>query len=143
MPVQFSHLWRYIYFLYVLVGPCPPCPVTVNAKCYCGAKPPRLQRCSDKYWSCGGSCGKLLECGKHNCEDPCHGGDCKPCTKKSIQKCNCRSKAKLRDCSSPEWQCEKVSSANMLLMNIFYLLLREFITKTLKSSVHIIINLIK
>lgn len=89
-------------------GPCPPCPVTVNAKCYCGAKPPRLQRCSDKYWSCGGSCGKLLECSKHYCDDPCHGGDCKPCTKKSIQKCNCRSQAKLRDCSSPEWQCEKV-----------------------------------
>ncbi|KAK9887146.1 hypothetical protein WA026_020593 [Henosepilachna vigintioctopunctata] len=89
-------------------GPCPPCPVTVNARCYCGAKPPRLQRCSDKYWSCGGSCGKLLECEKHYCDDPCHDGDCKPCPKKSIQKCMCKSKATLRDCSSPIWQCDKV-----------------------------------
>lgn len=94
--------------LHLLVGPCPPCPVTVSVSCYCGSQPPRTQRCSKKEWSCGHSCGKTLACGKHSCTDPCHPGECKPCPKKSIQKCLCKSQQKLRDCATPTWQCDKV-----------------------------------
>lgn len=89
-------------------GPCPPCPVIVNNTCFCGASDPIPQRCCDKNWSCQKTCNKLLSCGKHNCADLCHQGDCQPCPKKSIQKCMCKSSMKLRECSSPIWQCEKV-----------------------------------
>nr|XP_023021206.1 NF-X1-type zinc finger protein NFXL1 [Leptinotarsa decemlineata] len=89
-------------------GPCPPCPVTVNVSCYCGNEPPRTQRCSSKEWSCSGICGKPLKCDKHSCNDPCHPGECKPCPKKSVQRCVCKSQQKLRDCAEPLWHCDKV-----------------------------------
>lgn len=89
-------------------GPCPPCPVTVNVTCFCGTQPPSTKRCSNKGWSCGCRCGKPLSCDKHTCSDPCHPGDCQPCSKKSIQKCMCGHQQKLRDCASPIWQCEKI-----------------------------------
>lgn len=89
-------------------GPCPPCPVTVSVSCYCGSQLPRTQRCSKKEWSCSNPCGKTLVCGKHCCTEPCHPGECKPCPKKSIQKCLCKSQQKLRDCATPTWQCDKI-----------------------------------
>ncbi|XP_008191258.2 NF-X1-type zinc finger protein NFXL1 [Tribolium castaneum] len=89
-------------------GPCPPCPVTVSVTCYCGKKQPATRRCSDKKWSCGGPCGKLLTCQKHSCSEVCHPGDCKPCPKKSLQKCLCKTSQKLRDCATPIWQCDRV-----------------------------------
>ncbi|XP_022903190.1 NF-X1-type zinc finger protein NFXL1 [Onthophagus taurus] len=89
-------------------GPCPPCPITISSKCYCGSNPPKLQRCCNKEWSCGSKCNKLLTCDKHKCSELCHAGDCKPCPKKSIQKCLCGTSQKLRDCSTPIWQCEKI-----------------------------------
>ncbi|XP_060521136.1 NF-X1-type zinc finger protein NFXL1 [Cylas formicarius] len=89
-------------------GPCPPCPVTVSVSCFCGSQPPVTQRCSHKGWSCGNRCDKTLSCGKHNCPELCHPGECKPCSKKSIQKCMCQSQQKLRDCASPVWQCDKI-----------------------------------
>ncbi|XP_066250881.1 NF-X1-type zinc finger protein NFXL1 [Euwallacea similis] len=89
-------------------GPCPPCPVTVTVPCFCGSQPPSTKRCCNRGWSCGNRCGRALSCGKHDCSDECHSGDCNPCSKKSIQKCMCGSQQKLRDCSSPIWQCEKV-----------------------------------
>ncbi|KAI4470848.1 nuclear transcription factor x-box binding 1 nfx1 [Holotrichia oblita] len=88
-------------------GPCPPCPKTVNVSCYCGSKPAKPQRCSNKDWSCGSPCNKLRSCNKHRCIQPCHRGDCEPCPKKSVQKCICGLNQKLRDCASPIWQCEK------------------------------------
>ncbi|XP_076265116.1 NF-X1-type zinc finger protein NFXL1 [Rhynchophorus ferrugineus] len=89
-------------------GPCPPCPVTVTVACFCGKHQPVTKRCSFRGWSCGNRCGKELTCKKHTCSELCHDGDCQPCSKKSIQKCMCGSQQKLRDCSSPIWQCDKV-----------------------------------
>ncbi|KAF5301721.1 hypothetical protein FQA39_LY10652 [Lamprigera yunnana] len=89
-------------------GPCPPCPQIVKVTCYCGHQPPKVQRCSSKEWSCGKPCEKLLSCKNHRCTSPCHTDECKPCLKKSIQKCVCGDKSKLRDCSTPIWQCDKV-----------------------------------
>lgn len=88
-------------------GPCPPCPIIVNVSCYCGKQSPKSQRCSRKNWSCGQKCGKILECLKHACADQCHDEKCRPCPKKSIQKCVCKSAQTLRDCVSPYWHCEK------------------------------------
>ncbi|OON22090.1 NF-X1 type zinc finger, partial [Opisthorchis viverrini] len=31
-------------------------------------------------FSCSRTCGKQLSCGNHTCADPCHSGDCKPCS---------------------------------------------------------------
>ncbi|KAF5270987.1 hypothetical protein FQR65_LT05337 [Abscondita terminalis] len=89
-------------------GPCPPCPQTVDVTCYCGRKPSRTQRCNNRKWSCGTPCEKLLSCKNHKCSQLCHGGECEPCLKKSIQKCICGAKSKLRDCSTPVWQCDQV-----------------------------------
>ncbi|KAL9973519.1 hypothetical protein ACROYT_G019988 [Oculina patagonica] len=89
-------------------GPCPPCPKTVRASCHCGSQSPVVRRCSTKSWSCGKPCGKLLSCDHHNCESPCHSGDCLPCPKQSIQSCLCGKSASKRPCASPEWQCEQV-----------------------------------
>ncbi|KAL1517103.1 hypothetical protein ABEB36_000911 [Hypothenemus hampei] len=89
-------------------GPCPPCPVTVTVSCYCGCQKPTLRRCCYKGWSCGNKCNKLLSCNKHKCNAECHSGDCPPCEKKRIQKCLCLSKQALRECASPQWQCETV-----------------------------------
>nr|CAH7743895.1 unnamed protein product [Callosobruchus chinensis] len=89
-------------------GPCPPCPATVSVTCYCESQAPQTRRCSNREWSCGNKCGKLLSCNKHSCSEPCHPGGCKPCPKKSIQRCICKSEQKLRDCAEPIWQCNKV-----------------------------------
>ncbi|KAJ3662166.1 hypothetical protein Zmor_006522 [Zophobas morio] len=89
-------------------GPCPPCPVTIAVSCYCGSQQPVTRRCSDKEWSCGNRCGKLLSCQKHSCSEPCHFGTCKPCPKKSLQNCMCKTNRKLRDCATPEWRCDKI-----------------------------------
>lgn len=80
----------------------------VKITCYCASKPPKMQRCSNKEWSCGSTCSKLLLCGKHKCVQSCHSGECLPCPKKSIQKCCCGTSQKLRDCFSPNWKCDKV-----------------------------------
>lgn len=89
-------------------GPCPPCPKTVFASCHCGSQAPVVRRCSAKSWSCGKPCGKLLSCGQHSCESPCHAGDCLPCPKESVQSCLCGKMTNKRPCASPDWQCEQV-----------------------------------
>lgn len=63
-------------------GPCPPCPKTVpSARCHCGKAAPSTRRCFDRNWSCGQPCGRTLNCGQHPCPNPCHEGECEPCTK--------------------------------------------------------------
>ncbi|XP_067003149.2 NF-X1-type zinc finger protein NFXL1 [Anabrus simplex] len=89
-------------------GPCPPCPKTVKNTCHCRKQPPRLQRCSNKIWSCGSHCGHKLGCGRHDCTEICHPGDCPPCPKTSMQYCQCGDKQMLRPCADPVWNCNKV-----------------------------------
>lgn len=89
-------------------GPCPPCPKTVQNSCYCKKSRPVTRRCSNQDWSCTNRCERLLSCGQHKCESPCHPGNCPPCSKQSEQKCNCGTRKKLRPCDDLEWQCEKV-----------------------------------
>uniref|UniRef100_A0A1Y1M097 PHD-type domain-containing protein n=4 Tax=Photinus pyralis TaxID=7054 RepID=A0A1Y1M097_PHOPY len=89
-------------------GPCMPCPQNVKVSCLCGRQTPQTRRCNNKEWSCKAVCDKLLECKIHKCGDMCHKGDCQPCPKKSLQKCVCGAKTKLRECASPVWQCDVV-----------------------------------
>lgn len=95
-------------------GPCPPCPKTVRVSCHCGSAAPVVRRCSAKEWSCGNPCGKLLLCGHHYCETPCHAGKCLPCPKESLQSCLCGKFQSKRPCASPEWQCEKICNKVLL-----------------------------
>lgn len=89
-------------------GPCPPCPKMVTITCYCKKAKPVPRRCSAKDWSCRQSCGRMLLCGQHKCENPCHKGDCQPCPRVSKQKCLCGRKVAERLCASPTWQCDVV-----------------------------------
>lgn len=70
----------FLFLLFFRLGPCPPCPKTVRVSCHCGSAAPIVRRCSAKEWSCGKPCGKLLSCGHHNCETPCHSGIIITCT---------------------------------------------------------------
>ncbi|KAL0280164.1 UNVERIFIED_CONTAM: hypothetical protein PYX00_001538 [Menopon gallinae] len=89
-------------------GPCPPCPKTVQTYCHCKKQGPKVQRCNNRDWSCGLKCGKPLLCKKHSCEALCHSDECPPCSKESVQSCNCGLQKKKMSCMSPEWQCNKV-----------------------------------
>ncbi|XP_065844834.1 NF-X1-type zinc finger protein NFXL1-like [Oscarella lobularis] len=89
-------------------GPCPPCPLTVRVSCCCGRSDSAVRRCSAPYWSCGKRCEKKLQCDRHVCQKPCHGGDCPPCSKTSQRSCRCGNESEIRPCASPDWQCGKV-----------------------------------
>ncbi|CAI5783838.1 NF-X1-type zinc finger protein NFXL1 [Podarcis lilfordi] len=89
-------------------GPCPPCPKMVTITCYCKKAKPVPRRCSTKEWSCQLPCGRKLPCGQHNCEKPCHPGDCQPCPRVSKQACICGRQVAERLCASPVWQCNQV-----------------------------------
>ncbi|XP_046331330.2 transcriptional repressor NF-X1-like [Haliotis rufescens] len=68
-------------------GPCPPCSATVNRSCDCG-RSKNLVRCGhDTSYKCDAVCGKSLNCGKHECQEVCHKGDCHACEEKVTQKC--------------------------------------------------------
>lgn len=88
-------------------GPCPPCPKMIKTKCFCGNQPLKLQRCSNKTWSCGSKCGHTLGCGRHECVEVCHADLCPPCPKTSVQRCECGQQKLLRPCATPNWKCEK------------------------------------
>ncbi len=49
-------------------GPCPPCPLVVDAECFCGRQRGR-RRCGHHEFSCGAPCGQRLPCGLHRCVD--------------------------------------------------------------------------
>eukprot|EP00051_Salpingoeca_urceolata_P023207 m.390341 g.390341 ORF g.390341 m.390341 type:complete len:977 (+) comp20077_c0_seq5:238-3168(+) len=88
-------------------GGCPPCPQTVrDAPCYCG-KARQSRRCGNKNFSCGKPCGKVLSCGVHRCSEPCHTGDCSPCSQTSVQSCSCGRNSKRVACASPPWNCSE------------------------------------
>nr|XP_060634470.1 NF-X1-type zinc finger protein NFXL1 [Anolis sagrei ordinatus] len=89
-------------------GPCPPCPKMVTVTCYCKKAKPVPRRCSTKEWSCQLPCGRRLPCGQHNCEKPCHPGNCQPCPRISKQRCVCGKQVAERLCASPLWQCDQV-----------------------------------
>lgn len=96
-------------------GPCPPCQILVEKKCYCtthvksvpcskefkcdtkcrGIRACRKHNCGRK--CCNGNCpacekvcDKLLHCGQHRCTSVCHHGPCYPCPLESKVSCRCK-----------------------------------------------------
>ncbi|KAI0360572.1 hypothetical protein OH77DRAFT_1470646 [Trametes cingulata] len=93
-------------------GPCPPCQVTTQMPCYCG-KQTLSFRCAHlglsksgvpttAELSCGQTCGRLLGCGNHICEDTCHPGKCKPCRIRVMARCYCGKEEKELGCGEGE-----------------------------------------
>jgi transcriptional repressor NF-X1 len=73
-------------------GVCDPCEVLDQARCWCG-KEEKQVRCGigeevqcfvegETPWAgrfgCDNTCGRLFDCGKHNCDKPCHPPSIKP-----------------------------------------------------------------
>jgi len=89
-------------------GPCPPCPKVVTTNCFCGQSAPAAKRCSEKAWSCGKPCGKLLACGLHKCPRVCHAGPCGPCKRTTSLVCRCSRTRKDGPCSEADnFTCEE------------------------------------
>ncbi|KAL8161025.1 LOW QUALITY PROTEIN: hypothetical protein V2J09_012514 [Rumex salicifolius] len=86
-------------------GPCPSCPKLVKTRCYCGAVED-MRRCGFKEFSCKSRCNKLLSCGNHSCSETCHEGDCPPCRKKGVYRCQCGKVEEERECFEREFRCE-------------------------------------
>ncbi|KAK9870469.1 hypothetical protein WA026_008028 [Henosepilachna vigintioctopunctata] len=66
-------------------GICKPCDKTLKQICFC-EKEHREVKCNAEYkgkqnYSCQSSCGKILRCGNHKCQEICHDGPCIPCKK--------------------------------------------------------------
>lgn len=79
MQLKRHLLNSYSWFLFFLcLGPCPPCPKMVTTSCHCRKAKPVPRRCSAKEWSCRLPCGRMLLCGQHTCENPCHSGSLPP-----------------------------------------------------------------
>ncbi|ELP85764.1 nuclear transcription factor, X-box binding protein, putative [Entamoeba invadens IP1] len=78
-------------------GKCPTCPAKVHKTCYCGRSEKDLccgevicDSVTKGYFSCDKVCGRVLSCGNHYCQRPCHSGPCGDCpTPISITKCAC------------------------------------------------------
>ncbi|XP_057446864.1 NF-X1-type zinc finger protein NFXL1-like [Lotus japonicus] len=81
-------------------GPCPPCKAFAPPRlCPCGKK--RITtRCSDRksVLTCGQCCDKLLECGRHRCQQTCHVGPCGPCQVLFKASCFCSKTTEVLGC---------------------------------------------
>ncbi|KAI8986770.1 hypothetical protein BD414DRAFT_42500 [Trametes punicea] len=93
-------------------GPCPPCQVTTQIPCYCG-KQTLSFRCANlglgkngtpttAELSCGQTCGRMLNCDNHACQDVCHPGKCKPCPVRQMARCYCGKEEREMGCGEGE-----------------------------------------
>ena len=57
-------------------GDCPPCIALVDRMCSGGHRLMKNVPCHMTEVSCGGICGKTLQCGEHTCQARCHAGPC-------------------------------------------------------------------
>lgn len=71
-------------------GFCNPCSYKHLASCYCG-KNDSVVDCVEVSYQCEDICGKTLDCGAHTCQERCHKGPCKTCSKKPdvLKTCPC------------------------------------------------------
>ncbi|XWS56730.1 hypothetical protein CRYUN_Cryun09bG0110600 [Craigia yunnanensis] len=86
-------------------GPCPSCPKSIKARCFCGSVED-FRRCGFKNFSCNKLCNKRLDCNKHNCFEICHPGTCPPCRSRDIYRCQCGKKEEEKDCCDRDFRCE-------------------------------------
>ncbi|GAB4831946.1 NF-X1-type zinc finger protein nfxl2 [Ancistrocladus abbreviatus] len=86
-------------------GPCPSCPKLVKTRCFCGSVED-VRRCGFKKFSCNEQCDKFLDCGIHRCGEICHEGECPPCRKKGVYRCQCRKVEEERECCERNFRCD-------------------------------------
>ncbi|OMO50111.1 Zinc finger, NF-X1-type [Corchorus capsularis] len=86
-------------------GPCPSCPKSIKARCFCGSVED-VRRCGFKNFSCNQLCNKVLDCRKHKCTEICHPDTCPPCRARGIYRCRCGKKEEERDCCDRDFRCE-------------------------------------
>ncbi|XP_057980727.1 NF-X1-type zinc finger protein NFXL1 [Malania oleifera] len=96
-----------------LCGECDLMPSKTKT-CYCGKTSllEERQSCLDPIPTCSQICGKRLPCGKHQCKELCHAGDCAPCLILTSQKCRCGSTSRTVECyktmvDEEKFTCEK------------------------------------
>lgn len=85
-------------------GPCPPCKAFAPPQlCPCGKKT-ITTRCFDRksFLTCGQQCEKLLDCGRHRCEQVCHVGQCDACPVLVNAPCFCKKKMETVLCGEME-----------------------------------------
>lgn len=81
-------------------GPCPPCKAFAPPRhCPCGKKV-ITTRCSERksVQTCGQVCEKILECGRHQCDQICHTGPCESCQVPMDASCFCKKKSEVVVC---------------------------------------------
>ncbi|KAJ6760100.1 NUCLEAR TRANSCRIPTION FACTOR X-BOX BINDING 1 NFX1 [Salix purpurea] len=81
--------WRHRCERICHVGPCDSCRVSVSASCFCKKKMEVVLcgdlavkgevKAEDGVFSCNATCGKMLDCGNHMCDETCHPGPCGDC----------------------------------------------------------------
>lgn len=83
-------------------GPCPPCTALAPPEsCFCGQVSIQARCGSVKnIQSCGKTCGELLGCTRHFCEEPCHEGTCPPCQLEERQTCYCGESSRISFCGA-------------------------------------------
>ncbi|XP_073975324.1 NF-X1-type zinc finger protein NFXL1 [Rhodnius prolixus] len=83
---------------------CGCCPKTLPRACPCGHETYVLP-CVEEAPTCGGTCGKVLDCGIHTCSQRCHRGPCGNCMEVLIKSCRCGLHKKEVPCQK-EYLCE-------------------------------------
>jgi len=82
----------------------------VQVSCFCGKESQYFpcQVSQRSKFTCSNPCGKLLNCLKHLCQDPCHEGPCKPCAEVITIPCFCQKLERQALCGSSTQKCGKV-----------------------------------
>uniref|UniRef100_A0A8D3DB60 Nuclear transcription factor, X-box binding 1 n=1 Tax=Scophthalmus maximus TaxID=52904 RepID=A0A8D3DB60_SCOMX len=79
-------------------GACQPCQLQVQQVCYCGVTTREVLCGTDKegfdglgHCSCQKTCGKMLDCKAHQCQQVCHRGPCQLCPRSPtlVKTCPC------------------------------------------------------
>lgn len=87
-------------------GACPPCTLMgPTTHCYCGRQS-QTRSCQttnyDTGWTCGQVCRKMMPCGEHACDRPCHEGSCGVCEVRVPARCYCGASEKAILCFDRE-----------------------------------------
>lgn len=91
-------------------GPCGGCPMEGPRLCPCGKVEYKALACDEEALPCGGTCNKLLPCGRHSCAERCHHGPCTPICRAMLDKhCVCGKTHKVVQCHEM-LRCEKKCS---------------------------------
>jgi len=92
-------------------GPCAPCHELVGYKsCFCGRHtyPFFCSETQNGTRSCGEICGRLLNCGIHHCNKPCHPGSCEDCAELITETCMCGQELRFQICGQKKTYIDKL-----------------------------------